>query len=315
MLSRVFMVVNHVASQLIYRWFSAPLFFYQYEHSFFGQNLSLSNISLRDWKEFIKEMGSLFPRFVPGINLYLKRVEANISILSKAIYEHVHFCNDKGISYVTLADPDYPELLKMIPDPPLALTISGDVSLLKKRMIAVIGSRKASGFAIKESFELGRGLTEKGFSIVSGGAYGCDIAVHQGVLEGCKKANRAIVPAVIVFAGGLQEFYPKGNRVSFSYLKDGKAAFISERLWNAQAKPVDFPVRNRIISGLCDSIVVMQAGENSGAIITARCALDQGRDVAVLIHPENDVRSLGGNQLIKDGAHSFSSAEDLLEAM
>jgi DNA processing protein len=174
-------------------------------------------------------------------------------------------------------------------------------------MIAVIGSRQASAFSLDVSFRLGFELAKRSddTSIVSGGAWGCDIAVHEGALASCKNP----CPAIVVFAGGLKNLYPRINKNTFEALGKHNALFLSERLWDQPARPRDFHARNRIISGLSQQIIVVQAGIRSGAMITAKAALDQGRDVLVLVQPFDDIRADGNKQLLLDGAAGFHSAE------
>jgi DNA processing protein len=145
--------------------------------------------------------------------------------------------------------------------------------------------------------------------VVSGGAFGCDIAAHLGVLRG--RFNPA--PAICVFAGGLARLYPRANDRVFRQLLATGGVLVSERLWYASCRPRDFTARNRIIAGLSGLTVVMQAAQRSGALVTARLALDRGADVAVLHHPQDDVRARGSQQLLADGAVGFYTVHELLQ--
>jgi DNA processing protein len=206
-------------------------------------------------------------------------------------------------------DKEYPPLLRNISDPPLGLSIRGELSLLYRPAISVVGSRKASAFAMRESFTLGRALGEHDIAVVSGGALGCDIAAHHGVLA----SGRDPAPAICVFAGGLARLYPVANDPIFRRLMARRAVLVSERLWASPCRPLDFTARNRIISGMSSLTLVMQAAQRSGALVTARRALDQGSEVAVLRHPEGDIRARGSEALLAEGAWGFSCASELIE--
>jgi len=219
--------------------------------------------------------------------------------------------SEQGAAYITFDHPHYPTGLRTIQDPPAAITMLGEREILDLPSIAVVGARKASGHAIHESFQLGFGLASMGIAVVSGGALGCDIAAHHGAMA----SARDPVPAIVVFAGGLADIYPRCHRQMFHNMRQRGALFVSERLWSDAPLPVDFPIRNRIISALAEEVVVMQAAVRSGAMVTARVALDQGREVAILRHPEDDVRGLGGWALEQEGAHGFAAAEIYLDQL
>ena len=252
-----------------------------------------------------------FGRQLPWLDRYLLRCDPDGTKLANAVVGHLRQVQNAGASYIVWGDSNYPEKLKTIADPPLGLTALGDLSLLNLPAVSVVGSRKASGYALTKSYELGLALAQKGIVVVSGGAFGCDIAAHHGVLS----SSRSPVPAICVFAGGLERFYPVGNEAVFKRLKSRGGVFITERLWQAKCRPLDFRARNRIIAGMSGLTAVMQAAERSGALVTARRALDQGADVAVLCHPEGDVRARGGEALLAEGALGFYSAQDLIGSL
>lgn len=209
---------------------------------------------------------------------------------------------------IAYADPAYPSALRHIPDPPAVLFTQGNVELLSRPMIALIGSRKASYWALEQGQILAAGLARHGLVVVSGGAIGCDSAAHWGVA----KSGLAEMPAAVVFAGGVDCPYPRLNSRLFDQLLAGGGVFVSERLPGSVSRPLDFPIRNRIIAGMSQHLVILQAGIKSGAMSTARLALEQGRELWVLAHPDGDVRADGSHALIRDGASSFASAEALL---
>lgn len=213
-------------------------------------------------------------------------------------------------TFLVLGSIEYPPLLGNIADPPLVLAVVGNPKVLLQPTMSVVGSRKASGWGLKQSVAIGVLAARRGTTVVSGGAFGCDIAVHRGML----RANQGVCPAAVVMASGLGHLYPRAHHGDFQDIVQRGGALISERLWWGQSQPFDFLVRNRLIAGLSPVTVVAEAGERSGALTTARMALDQGREVLVLEGEENDVRSKGNQQLIDDGAAAFESAICLMES-
>lgn len=231
-----------------------------------------------------------------------RRIDPTGKELAAHAYRHAAAVRQAGGHIMTIVDDEYPKSLAEISDPPLALTLLGDISLLKREKWAVIGARKASARAVEMSFSVSRDLALRGVVVVSGGALGCDGAAHQGVLaSGVQPA-----PTIVVLAGGLSAFYPQRHHQLFTLLRSRGALFVSERLWFAPARAVDFPIRNRLISGLSEGVCLMQAAERSGAMVTARMALDQGRDLVVYRHGDGDIRGVGSERLIEDGAPHFS---------
>jgi DNA protecting protein DprA len=266
------------------------------DHEYFWSTILLSesknNYPLFPWIERVKN-------FKPGFELELQH----------AMRLHRNQCAKRQASLIPFTDPRYPSRLRQIEKPPLCLTIVGNVPNFELPSLAVIGSRQASSFALGETLKIGQRLAYADVLVVSGGALGCDIAVHTGML----RTPQLHLNAIVVLAGGLATFYPRRHEITFQQILDRGGCIISERLWWQPSLPRDFPIRNRIVSGLSDAIVVTQAGEGSGAMITAQEALDQGREVLVLEHEHNDVRAQGSFNLIEDGAISFKNAADLFE--
>ena len=305
----VLLLVAHAASQLSYQWLSPSLLLDDRRvEEFCRTNLAtvgdVNRLSLREWLEVVTEVAQLFADLYPQ-SVLVNPLSSRGQQLADNIYRHLVACQQVDGRVIVYGDVLYPYRLQAIADPPLALTVWGDLSLLQMSKIAVIGSRRASPRSLHESFSLGRVLVEKGYTVVSGGAYGCDIAAHRGALS----SKIVPIPAIVVFAGGLGQLYPRGNSLVFEQLQQLGALFVSERLWHSGARAADFPIRNRIISGLCQQVIVMEAGECSGAMLTARLALTQDREVWVLRHADNDVRATGSNNLIADGANSFVNVE------
>ncbi len=207
----------------------------------------------------------------------------------QAVYESL---SRRGISVLTLGDAGYPERLKEIPDPPPALFADG--TLPETITVALVGSRKASATGIEAARTLGRALGERGVCVVSGLALGVDAAAHEGALE-------AGGPTVGVLGCGIDVVYPRSNRGLFKGVR-GNGALVSEYYLGEAPLAWRFPARNRIIAGLCDAVVVIEAPQKSGALITARHALECGRDVWAVPGPLGAPECRGSNRLLADGA-------------
>jgi DNA processing protein len=224
----------------------------------------------------------------------------------KTLYEHVDCVQQYGGLYLLFSDERYPEKLRHIPHPPVALTLLGSSALLERPKIAIIGSRKASAYALFETEKLATWISDRRIVIVSGCAYGCDQAAHQGAIN----SGLCPIPSITVIPGGFERLGPAVTSALQRTLLEGGAVFVSERLWWSQAQARDFVMRNRIISGLCHELLIMQAEERSGSMSTARHALDQGCQIYVLRHPSQDARACGSKKLIEEGAVAIDGAED-----
>lgn len=203
-------------------------------------------------------------------------------------------------------EPGYPLDLAELPDAPPLLWGIGDKSALRRPMIALVGARSASSLGTRMARRLAEGLGEAGFVVVSGLARGIDTVAHLGALPS---------GTVAVMAGGVDVLYPSENtRLADDICQHGGCR-LSEQPMGLQPVARHFPTRNRIVSGLSRGVVVVEAAAKSGSLITARTALDQGREVlAVPGHPM-DARASGCNILIRDGAHLIRNVEDILEAL
>ncbi len=211
-----------------------------------------------------------------------------------------------GIRFVTLEDADYPEPLQHIPDPPLALYYRGSLPLPAGARVAVVGARAATRRGIQVAEHLGRGLAGNGATVVSGLARGIDGAAHRGTLAsdtGCAWA---------VLGSGLLDLYPRQHSALAERIAEAGGAVLSEYVPDAAPFKGHFPERNRLISGLSEGIVVVEAGRSSGSLITARLAAEQGREVMAMPGPVGGPLSAGCNWLIKQGAALVESADDVL---
>lgn len=210
-----------------------------------------------------------------------------------------------GARLIFFHDPDYPERLADLPDAPPFLWAKGDISLLNRPTIAVVGARNASSLGMRMARRLSKELAENGYGIVSGLARGIDTAAHQAALES---------GSIAVLAGGIDIIYPAENADLAANLAR-KGCLVAEQPPGTEPVARHFPIRNRVISGLAQAVVVVEAAEKSGSLITARNALDQGREVlAVPGHPI-DARAGGCNLLIRDGATLIRNANDVIEAL
>ncbi len=210
-----------------------------------------------------------------------------------------------GAQLLVEGQATYPKTLTDIADAPPLLWAIGDVNLLTRRMIAIVGARNASSLGTRMAKRLAEDLVEEGFVVVSGLARGIDTAAHHGALTG---------GTIAVQAGGVDVIYPAENaQLTHDIAKNGLR--LSEMPMHMQPQARHFPARNRIISGLSEAVVVVEAAAKSGSLITARNALDQARDVlAVPGHPF-DARASGCNMLLRDGATLVRNASDVIEAV
>lgn len=210
-----------------------------------------------------------------------------------------------GWTTLFLEDSDYPASLKQIPDPPPILFRLGEALSNDERLIAVVGTRLPSESGKQFAHNLAMTLAREGITVVSGMAEGIDSAAHRGALEGGGKT-------IAVWGSSLDIIFPKSNVSLASQIKL-KGAIYSEYLPDTRPDKGLFPARNRIISGLSLGVIVIEAGEKSGALITAHHALEQGRELFAVPGAPDAARSRGVNDLIKKGARLLTSVEDVFE--
>lgn len=207
-----------------------------------------------------------------------------------------------GASTLLLGEQDYPDRLAAIPDPPPILHCLGDLSLLKHPTLAVVGARNASGAGLKLTRSISTAVGEAGICIASGLARGIDAAAHSAALE---------TGTIACLAGGLDNIYPPENRRLYANIRT-KGLLVSEMPIGTKPQARHFPRRNRIISGLSDGVLVVEAAIRSGSLITARLAGEHGRDIFAVPGSPLDPRSAGANSLIKDGAILVRNADDII---
>jgi len=210
-----------------------------------------------------------------------------------------------GARMLCLGDPDYPAALAEIADAPPLLWTKGRLDLLQRPLLALVGTRNASAMGTRMARRLAADLGAAGFVVVSGLARGIDALAHHAALD---------TGTIAVMAGGLDCIYPAENTDLAADIA-ARGLMISEMPFGLEPQARHFPRRNRIVSGLSRAVIVVEAATRSGSLITARMALDQGREVmAVPGHPM-DARAGGGNLLIRDGATLVRGAEDILDAL
>ncbi len=213
-----------------------------------------------------------------------------------------------GVEIVTIDDSCYPQQLKQIYDPPLVLYVRGQVEVISQPGIALVGTRHPTPYGSGMAERLACDLAAHGLVIISGMARGVDTAGHRGAIAAKGKT-------VAVFGTGIDVIYPKENsRLSEQILALG-GALISEFPFGTSAFPQNFPIRNRIISGMSVGVLVVEAAEYSGTRITARCALEQNRDVFAVPGNVTNKNSWGPNTLIKQGAKLVATWEDVWEEL
>jgi len=215
--------------------------------------------------------------------------------------------DELGATVLTLDDPDYPVLLGELPDAPPVLYVKGTLLDVDRWAVAFVGTRRASAYGRDMSYQLITPLVNAGITIVSGLALGIDATAHKAALDA---GGRTIA----VLGCGIDTIYPPEHRHLAAAIMDS-GALVTQFAPDTPPDAKNFPVRNRTISGLALGVVVVEAPESSGALLTADCAADQGRDVFAVPGNVTSKNSLGANQLIQSGAKLVISAEDIMEEL
>ncbi len=220
-------------------------------------------------------------------------------------YEQIEL---KQIKKVHIYDNDYPKLLTYIGNPPKILYYTGDITLASMPSVAIVGARKATSYGKWAAYGFAKKLSEYGIVVVSGMAYGIDTHAHKGSVENYGKT-------IAVLGCGIDICYPASNKdLRAKIISDG-GLILSEYEPNETPLPFRFPMRNRIISGLSLGTIIVEAGINSGSLITAECAAEQGRNIYALPGNINSMYSLGANKLIKDGATPLITFDDIIDEL
>lgn len=210
-------------------------------------------------------------------------------------------------SVITRVDAGYPRMLREIVDAPPVLHFRGDLTILSRPMLAVVGSRRASPYAVNAAVHVARSLAEMGFTIVSGLAVGVDTAAHEAALEAGGKT-------VAVLGNGIDLVYPRSNARLFRRIAT-EGLILTEFPPGAPPLKAHFPIRNRIISGLSHGVVIVEAGPRSGSLITARMALEQNREVFCIPGSIFSAGSEGPHRLVQTGAKLVHDVHDILDEL
>ncbi len=210
-------------------------------------------------------------------------------------------------SIICLDEQRYPQLLRAIHDPPVLLYCRGNLECLQQPAVAIVGSRAATTYGRRISFELGRDLARRGICVVSGMACGIDGEAHRGALAGGGST-------IGVLGCGIDVIYPRQHARLFAEVADN-GVLVSEYALGAGPEAFHFPARNRIISGLVLGVVVVEAARQSGSLITARLALEQDREVFAVPGRVDSFKSRGAHRLLQQGARLVSCADDILEEL
>lgn len=220
--------------------------------------------------------------------------------------KEIEQCEKIGAQIILHGEKAYPKKLSFIPDPPPVITALGDIHTLQMESIAIVGARNASANGFRMARSMAAQLAEEGYSIISGMARGIDTAAHKGALEKGR--------TVAVIAGGVDIIYPKENADLYQKIQES-GAVIAELPFSTTPRAENFPQRNRIISGISLGTIIVEAAVRSGSLITARFALEQGREVMAIPGFPMDPRAEGPNKLIKNGAALVENPQDVIDAI
>lgn len=277
----------------------------------------LSFTERRDWLRLIRTQNVGPVSFRDLINRYgdaATALEALPSLIRKKpinpprpdqVEAEMDYADRMGVRLICAIEPDYPKYLRALDPPPPVISVLGRVDVLHRPCVAIIGSRNASAIGQRFANTLAADLGRAGYCIVSGLARGIDSSAHHGSLAS---------GTIAVLGGGVDHIYPRENAELHAQISKS-GAILSESPLGYRATARDFPRRNRIISGLSRGVVVIEAAERSGTLITARYALEQNREVMAAPGSPLDPRTKGCNRLIRDGAHLIESAEDVMAVL
>lgn len=228
--------------------------------------------------------------------------------------QYVKYVNNRGVKVITIFNRDYPERLKNIPDPPIVLFIKSNLDtasinkLANQRIIAVVGTRKMTDYGREVTSKLTKELVLNGFTIVSGMALGVDGVAHETTINSGGKT-------LAVLGTGVDVVYPREHTELYKRIIDSGGAVLSEVAPDKTVSRGMFPARNRIVSGLSEAVLVTEGAIDSGSLITARMALEQGREVFAVPGPINSPMAEGTNYLLKQGAKLVTKVDDILEEL
>jgi DNA processing protein len=264
-------------------------------------------------RRLLMEFGSPDAVFAASLSSLKSIVKTEIAaelgkgIDNGALASTLDWLQESNNHIVTLADSDYPQALLNIPDPPLLLYVKGRLDLLNQAAIAIVGSRNATPQGINNAEAFAKSLSDARLCIISGLAHGIDAAAHRGALRGQGSS-------IAVVGTGLDKVYPAANR-DLAHALAQHGTLISEFPLGTPPLAANFPRRNRLISGMSLGCLVVEASLQSGSLITARLALEQGRDVFAIPGSIHAPQSKGCHALLKQGAKLVEVAQDILEEL
>lgn len=275
----------------------------------------ISGVGSITYKKLVLNVGSAEGVFRAGDKVLseIKGVKKNIvgavSSFSDwdSIEEEVRKSEEVGAKIVSIEDSDYPERLKEIYDAPPVLYVRGELEYKDRFAVAVVGSRHPSTYGTISTESIAMGLSQRGITVVSGMARGIDSLAHKGALKG---GGRTIA----VLGSGVDVIYPPENKRLYNDII-GQGAVVSEFAIGTPPEASNFPRRNRIISGLVLGVVIVEASESSGALITANLALEQNREVFAVPGSITSMRSRGTHRLIREGAKLVENSDDIIEEL
>lgn len=232
--------------------------------------------------------------------------EITNSIYRQNLDKYLKYMNENNIEIITIKDKEYPDKLKVIYDPPVVLYIKGNKNILNENSMAIVGCRLCTKYGENVAKKLAYNLSLNNINVISGLARGIDSYAHKGTLSAKGKT-------IAVVGCGLDRVYPEENRELFNEIIKNNGTIISEYTIGTKPLAKNFPKRNRIISGLSNGVIVVEARERSGTLITVDFALEQGKNIYAVPGNIDNANAFGTNDLIKQGAKVVTGVQDILE--
>ena len=232
--------------------------------------------------------------------------EITNSIYRENLNKYLKYMNENSIEIITIKDKEYPDKLKVIYDPPVVLYVKGNKNILNEKSMAIVGCRQCTKYGENVAKKLSYNLSLNNINVISGLAKGIDSFAHKGSLLAKGKT-------IAVVGCGLDRVYPEENKTLFSEIIKANGAIVSEYIIGTKPLAKNFPKRNRIISGLANGVIVVEAREKSGTLITVDFALEQGKTIYAVPGNIGNLNAYGTNKLIKQGAKIVTNMQDILE--
>ena len=265
------------------------------------------NIGPRTFRQLINRYGGARPALEALPELVAKTIRGRVIRLAERdeVLREIATAQARGVRFLASIDPDYPPLLREIPDAPPILAVRGEASVTRRDAVAIVGSRNASAVGLAFAERLARSLSVSNYVIVSGLARGIDAVTHRATLT---------TGTIAVLAGGHARPYPSEHEKLADEIAE-RGLVISEMPFDWEPRGRDFPRRNRLIAGVSRATVVVEAARRSGSLITAKFANEQGREVFAVPGSPLDPRAEGTNDLLRQGANMCTRAEDVVELL